>query len=112
MCFDCEKFQYILPISFYFLVQLKSYNSNFKLVRFKCETHIIEGRAVLEHEQDVVDELLGGEVVQRVALVQFPADHRQVHGLLDDLVVVSGLWSAERYCRVGRGLVLLCVSLK
>ena len=54
-------------------------------------THVVKGGAVVEHEQDVVDELLHREVGQRVAPVQFPADHRQVDGPLDDLVVVLGL---------------------
>lgn len=40
-----------------------------------CRTHIIERGTVPEHEQDVIDELLHCEVVERVALVQFPADH-------------------------------------
>lgn len=35
--------------------------------------------------------MLGSEVVESVAPVQFPANHRQVDGPLDDLVVVSGL---------------------
>lgn len=54
-------------------------------------THVVKGSAVLEHEEDVVDELFHREVVQRVGPVQFPADHRQVDGPLDDLVVVLGL---------------------
>lgn len=54
-------------------------------------THVIESSAVLEHQQDVIDELFSGEVVKRVAFVQFSANHRQVDGPLDDLVVVLGL---------------------
>lgn len=54
-------------------------------------THVVKGGAVPEHEQDVVDELLHREVVQRVGPVQLPADPRQVDGPLDDLVVVLGL---------------------
>jgi len=61
-------------------------------------THVVERGAVPEHQQDVVHELLSGEVVERVALVQLPADHRQVDGPLDDLVVVSGLQRIHRDC--------------
>lgn len=39
------------------------------------QTYVVERGAVLEHEQDVVYKLLGCEVVKRVALVQFLADH-------------------------------------
>lgn len=35
--------------------------------------------------------------MQRVGLVQFPTDHRQVDGPLDDLVVVLGLWGTHSH---------------
>lgn len=60
------------------------------------QTYIIEGCAVLEHQQDVVYKLLCGEIVESVALVEFPADHWQADGPLDDLVVVPGLEHIHR----------------
>lgn len=53
--------------------------------------YIIEGGTVPEHQKGVVHKVLGGEIVQCVAVVQLPPDHRQIHGSLDDLVVVMCL---------------------
>lgn len=69
---------------------------SFQIPTWWRQTHIIERSTVFEHEQDVIDELLRAEVMQSFALVQFPADHRQVDGPLDDLVVVPGLEHIHR----------------
>lgn len=37
--------------------------------------YVIESSTVPEHQQDIINKLLSSEVVESVALVQFPADH-------------------------------------
>ncbi len=48
--------------------------------------------------------------MESVALVQFPADHRQVDGPLDDLVVVSGLEQVHREQIIVAEIVFILTS--
>lgn len=42
---------------------------------FLWQTYVVESSTVFEHQQDVINKLLSCEIVESVALVQFPADH-------------------------------------
>lgn len=54
-------------------------------------THVVELGTVFEHEQDISHKLLRGKIV-RVAVSAEPVpDNRQIHGFLDDLVIMTGL---------------------
>ena len=69
----------------------------FMNMQYDSLPYIVELGAVPEHEGDIGYKLLWGVVVTGVALAQLGSDHRQVHGPLDDLVVVPSL-SKQNHC--------------
>lgn len=54
-------------------------------------TYIIELCTVPEHQIDVIHKLFRWFIMPAVPLAEFGSDHRQVHGSLDDLIVMSSL---------------------
>lgn len=66
-------------------------------------THVIELGTVAEHEEDIGNELLWRVIMLTVPLVELGSDHRQVHGPLDDLVVMTSLHGKHRYSHRERG---------
>ena len=69
----------------------------FMNMQYDALPYIVELDAVPEHEGDIDYKLLRGVVVTTVALAQLGSDHRQVHGPLNDLVVVPSL-SKQNHC--------------
>lgn len=54
-------------------------------------THVVELGTVFEHQQDVGHKLFRGMIVYVAAVVEPVPNDRQVHGLLDDLIIMTCL---------------------
>jgi len=55
-------------------------------------THVVELGTVFEHEQDISHKLLRGKIVCVAVSAEPVPDDRQIHGLLDDLIIMTGLY--------------------
>lgn len=54
-------------------------------------THVVKLGTVFEHEQDVSHKLLRGTIVCVAVSAKPVPNDRQIHGLLDDLIIMTGL---------------------
>lgn len=54
-------------------------------------THVVELGTIFEHQQDISHKLFGGIIVDVAATVEPVPNDRQVHGLLDDLIIMTSL---------------------
>jgi hypothetical protein len=66
-------------------------------------TYIIELSTVPEHEAYIWHHFLWSSVMSWVLLLQFPPDDWQVHGPLDNLVIMPGLGEGEKGRKSWRG---------